>query len=542
MGNSVGKALEREDLWFWGLLVAVVGLLVRPLWIGPIPPLTDFGGHAAMADVWSRLEQVHLFALIYERNGGLVPNLVMARFVGWVHPWLPTMVAARLWTTGCLVATVAAVLYMAAVFGRSRWLIFVGLPFLWGGALVWGLLNYLAVIPLFFVAVALAREAAGRADWRYGVALAVVCVASFFAHGVGCVFVVGASVLVVLASADRPAGVAMAAAVVPATALWVYWRLHTAGQPGLPPASIAETVRRYARWWPAGRTLVHLLHYMLDSTQAFFDTAVWTALTGAWMVLMCVWAVSAVDGAARLEAPRALRAIAAQVVERVRADGRGALREYTLVVLGAALAAGMFVLPVSIKAVDIDTRLVPLFVMVAAIMPRLSTEELWRSRAARAAMGIVIASAIVWGVFLARSVRRFERTEVAPMVELIDRIPPQSRVQCLGVHRALIFHGYPLNNNCPGLVHVRRSGFGGFTFPATAFNAVKFRPGHGYASLAGRGFNDRERLRQWDYVLVRGAHRPPPVGAAELVATARAHNHRGATWYLYRVVDATPPG
>src|SRR5699024_751589 len=116
------------------------------------------------------------------------------------------------------------------------------------------------------------------------------------------------------------------------------------------------------------------------------------------------------------------------------------------------------------------------------------------------------------------------RQEMQPILELIEYIPDQSRVECLGTRPMPppVFWFYPLDLNCPALVQLRTDSFGGFGFPETAFNPVKFRPDQGYARLRHHGFDIPVLVQQWDYVLWRGEHPAPNPRLAETVATAQA--------------------
>ena len=133
------------------------------------------------------------------------------------------------------------------------------------------------------------------------------------------------------------------------------------------------------------------------------------------------------------------------------------------------------------------------------------------------------------------------------MVEVIDQIPPQSRVDCLqvGGERHPVFHGRPLQHNCPGLIHSRRSSYGEFGFPTIAFSPVGFRQPGFHVRNSTRAWHNLGGLQSFDYLIIRGDHRPPPETVTRRVAEAggqrapdlepgRTHTSR---WTLYAVTD-----
>lgn len=510
--------------------------------------MTDFGGHVAMADIWARYEEVALFRELFELRSGLVPNTLAARFVGGLYPWMAPLAATRLFVSLTLVATVGALIGALKSFERSRWLIFVGLPFLWNGSFFWGMVNFLPTIPLFFAGIALARQAGRRGGWPWGLALCAVGVLSFFTHGLGCVFVLVAATCVLLLSLQRPMHILQGLAFVPATALWWRWHAATSGGRGLPGSSVATTLGRDTRWWEPDKALKEVARYALDVTTSEQDTLFALAFLIIWIVLL------GVSQAAR-SAPPALAPLAeapAQPGPRGTASGARRSLEFLrkglpsvyaearencvlLLILGLALA--LVFSPAYILDTNIKTRVMPFMVFTLMLLPRLPA----RSFLVPLALGAAIVGCLLWGQFLQREAHRFADQEMQPIVELSAHIPTQSRVECLGTRPMPppVFWFFPLDLNCPALIQLRTDSFGGFNFAATDFNPVAFRRGRGYTWLRGHDFKDLNRLRQWDYVLVRAQHRPPARTIAEPVASAQADAPDAPIWTLYRVIH--PP-
>lgn len=534
----------------------MIWALIAPIWVGPMPPMTDFGGHVAMADVWARFDEVALYREVFALRGGLIPNTLSARFAGWLHPLVGALAATRLLVSLTMLATVAALLGALRSFERSRWLIFVGMPFLWNGSFFWGMINFLLTLPLFFAAIALARQLGLRGGrWR-AVALGLVGVVSFFAHGLGCVFVLGAAGFVLLFSLTDWRRLGYGLALVPATSLWLYWRSATSGGDGLPRESLLATLRRDTRWWEADKAFKEVVRYALDVTAAQQDTVFAVCFLFIWLLLMGLSQRVADAGdapAARAEgqagadkdeaggaAPffaRLKNALSVANLQRYLRAAYAEARDNCVLLLALALALALLFFPAYILNTNIKTRVMPFFIFTLILLPRLPR----RSLLASLGLGAAVVGGLMWGQYLTKSAHRFARQEMAPIVELSAHIPAQSRVECLQTRPMPppVFWFYPLDLNCPALIQLRTDSFGGFGFPATAFNPVRFRDGQGYASLRRHEFRDFALTRRWDYIVVRDAHRPPPATLAEPVATAKAELPDAPIWTLYRVIQPT---
>ncbi|WP_168210726.1 hypothetical protein [Persicimonas caeni] len=539
-----------SDSLFWGLLAGATLAVIYPLWLGPMPPLTDFGGHAAMADVWARYDEVALYREMFVLNDGLVPNTLPSRFASLLYPLLEPLASLRLFTSLMMAATVGALVWMARVFDRSRWLVFLCVPFLWHTGLHWGMINYVAVIPFFFAALAAARKAGQTSDWRWSVALGAICLASFFAHGLGCVFTIGAAAFVLFFSLARPRDAVHLLAFVPAVALWVYWNATMQNASGMPSGGIGEMLARHARWnTPMGKVQGFVDH-AINATSTEVEVEVLAILFGVWLVWM---GVSRGVDVPSFEAPQNARGVLEklrQALLRVYEEGK----RHTLLLVVVCLGIAIAIFPSHIHQTNIDTRVVPLFVMCAALLPRLPHHS-WLAGLA----GVVAVAMPFWfGPFIAQNVEQFARDEFGPILELTEHIPPQSRVECAQIrgYNETRFHGSALNHNCPGLVQMRTQSFGGFHFPATGFNPIKFRPGENYADLHHTGFDDVARLQAWDFIITDEEKRIPHDGLVSLVDTATAggeqkqdeqkqdeqkQDEQIQTWHLYRVHDFDRP-
>ncbi len=537
--QTLGAPPDRVRRWgqrllFGGLLAAATWAVIAPLWVGPMPPLTDFGGHAAIADVWARLDTVAIYRDWYVRRGGLVPNTLPSRFAGLLFPTLGPVASLRLFTSLMLAATVAALVGVAKAFGRSPWLVFLCVPFLWNTGLHWGMVNYVAALPPFFAAIALARKAGQTDDWRWGVGLALACVFAFFAHGLGCAFTLGVAAFVLALSFRRPRALRQFAALIPAGGLWWHWKSMPHHGSGLPKAGLMDLLAHHSQWYDPKQKLARFFEHALNISSGDQEIVLICVLFGVWLLWMGVSQRPPAPAAPACETDAPLTGRLGRAARSLYAQ----LNEHTLLLVTLCLGAAIALLPSHIAQTNIATRVVPLFIMTAALLPRLPR----RSWLAGAGLAVAIAAPFWFGHFATKTITAFDHTEFEPLEELIAHIPHHSRVECFGLpgYNGLPIQGSPLNHNCAGLVQVQTQSIGGSNFPATAFNAVAYRKGHKYYSLKHTGFRDHNRVSHWDYVITRGKRRHPPKTLATLVATAHPSGKKGPNWYLWRVEVGHP--
>jgi hypothetical protein len=482
-----GHDIDLQAVAFWGLLVVATGFLIWPIWIGPMAPLPDVGAHVANADVWAKHDQVELYRQMFELRTGLIPNALSARFASLAHPLASTITGIRLYISLALIGTVAGLIATSKTFGRSQWIVFLALPFLWNTALHSGMVNFVALFPFFFAAIALAGKAGQTGDFGWGAGLAITTFVSFFAHGLGPPLCVGIAALILLVSARRPSHVTHLLSLLPATLMWFYWKSGAQGSYGVPGEGIWDMWAHHTRYHGPLDKFRGLVEHGLNATPAPIEAYVLAGLVGIFILWMAI----------SKEDPD---------------------RRHTLVWVVLALWTGFWVLPSFYAHTNIATRVGALFLMTAALLPRPDEEDPLTYVAA----GLCIVTSIGFGIYVAGEVTEFQRRHLQPIDELTSAIESQSRVDCFalpGYGRTPI-RANALEHNCPGLIQARTSSFGGTHFPRYPFNPVGFRQGYAYEPIDEHGLDDIGHLQMWDY-LVTDADRPgPPRELAELVATA----------------------
>lgn len=519
---------------YYGCVSAALVALLMPLWIGELPPLLDFGGHAELVHAWARYDEVPLYHEIFHRLEIWVgPQLIPARFVSLLYPALDTVTSLRLFVTLTLVAVVAAMIFVLHVFERSRWTIFFALPFLWLGVLQTGLVNYLATMPMMFLVVGLGRLAGARGGWRALLGLCLACLAAFWTHGIGYPVTAALAAGTVIVSARSYKRLAGLAAVVPSVALFGYW-LWATSKAGIFP----EADYYLSDYWTYPEKL-QALAKEFDLTVGSFDTICYVAAAALWTIAAVLSRVKGDPPPLRdtleIESPSgpAWRRVAV------------ALRRFgyrnTLLLVTSAFVLAVLFMPMAVRDVDIYMRWATLVALFGALVPRLDT----RLPIVRGAIATALAVCIAFGVQTSIAAAEFQRTELASIEKLAARIPREKRVVCLGysLHDPAVFSLAPLFHTCNALVNVKRDAF---VRRLASFNALRVKipkkqyiqPEPADYDWAGLSFRGLRWLLRWEYFLVRDQRQPFPAGVVELVASA--HVDGGGHWRLYRSLFAKP--
>lgn len=509
----------RQEARGWGwlpwaaVLAVVTGLYVRPLWMGAYPPLTDFGGHLALADAWARHADVALYRSCFTIRDSWAPNLLVYRFVGALYPALSPLAALRLWVSASLVLTVVATATVARAFDRSPWQVLLALPFLWNGMFALGLVSYAMAVPLVLFGVTVARRTGSWGRPVDGVGLIVLGVLAYFVHAIGAAFFVGAAALVLALSARRLRHLGYGAGLV--LPLLLLWRWASEG------GAATRAAHAPLEWRPLWNNLVVVLRQGTDVLVGGVDTIVLLVVVAAWVVLMGQSTRPSLEPAAVTLRPggRLLRW----------------LRQQTLLVLVLALGAGLFALPAYVGKTSINPRVIPLFLFTAVLLPRLPR----RSAVAASALAVVAVAASVYALRLGEATRAFERTRVAPLVAILDRVPRQSRVACIEpcAHSdSVYFFRRPLCAACRGLAPALRDAFaGGEGFhPPPAYSPLALRPGCDRPLRFG-GWSHAPRLDAWDYVVVWEERPRERRGSVRHIATEGFAGSPSGAWSLYAV-------
>lgn len=516
---------------FWALLAVASFLMLRPLFTPSIPPITDFGGHLQMVDAWARLDADPFLRQFLERRDVLLaPNLLPARFVGLLYPLLSPLVTLRLFVFLCMAGLIVGMLYVLRVYGRSRWLVFLGLPLVWNGMLSLGLLSYALALVLMLFAIGLARRATVETKPSSLVWLGIVALGSFFAHGIGCPLTIAMAGFVIVASARRWRDLLPGLALGPAAVLWLAWWGSSRGE--------LEVSRSVVTHWDAARSWSELLQNGIAVTLSKVDLAVFTLICGAWFAVVLTQRRADPPPFAGDAAPLATPG-AGPFWRGAWARFRHDLYADTLFYLGGVLLLGyFFVAPAYIGDVFVSPRLIVPFMLALVLAPRLDA----RRPIAFVAVAVAIGGSFVYAGHIQRAMTTFQARELSALERLLDSLPERQRLRCVGTFRVQdIFIRAPLDHNCEGLAVARKHAFAGGGFAMTAFNAVALTSERVYVRLDSNQWQTWPDVSSLDYVIARGDEtRPPRDVAVEVAEESPPWWVGGPTWRLYRVTRQAP--
>lgn len=524
-----------ERTLFGVLLAICTALSIAPLWLGFIPPLTDFGGHAIMVEAWERLgrDDAGMLGELFERRTGLlVPNAMMVRLGALLVPWLSPLDALRVVLSGAVLAQVGAIALLLRTFDRSPWQIFAALPFIWNGIFGLGVVNFSAALPFLVLSLLAAYRVGHAPTWRNVALLAGLSVVTFFFHAVAALFLLLlAPVALAVAVQSRTALLRGALALVPLAAVFGAWVLGVGGED---PTGGGPKSSRRLLFFPVWR---RFYKFFRDGIDVMVDRSDDVIFFGLFAVLVAaLWLGRRSLDAARTPSSAAAAAERGRVY-RWAVAARDFVRVQPVATLAFACGVLVFSLPYAVDGGFVfGPRLASVFWWLLASSPRLPT-----ARAARVIGGLGAGLCIAHGAFLVHATHRFEEEAIAPLVEVIEAIPGDVTDQPVGC----IQHGearpwflrVPLDHACPALVHELTGAWSSPAFAVTAYNAIALREGALLPQLP-RTLRElrREHLAGWRYLIVYGDHAPPSRASLAFVASAERTGRHPTRWTLYRVV------
>jgi hypothetical protein len=495
-GREKGAASVVITLGFWALLGLVLGCFVALLWVGPIPPLTDFGGHVQMIHAWRHADEPGWAELVIRHDSWWLPNVLLARVAAFLAPAMGEISALALLVSLAIVLTALGFVRLLRVSGRSPWLVFLVLPLFWNGVFVLGLVNYIAALAVLPWALSLAVEVSERVcvgerveTWRY-VALSLLLVLAFFLHTFASLVIMGAVGLAFVVRVPWQRALALCLWLTPAMMLFGHWYLRMRGA-----MSELQTMT-----WPTPERAIGALATEFDVTTGALDV-ICAGISGVIAVLL----LFANGGEPEVKARRVL----------------------PVIVAGMALAY-FFILPEYVGDIFTGARIIAPMAWLAVIIPRANLDKMTH----RILLGVGVVNALVAAISATATVHRFSQRELEPLVEIIEKIPRGVRAQCVGVRPYLEFpRRPPLDHNCNGLLTGLAEAFAGGGFANTDYNAVELR--RPQPRLTDSTWTRAASLAQVDYVVSREIFESPPIKRVEKVAEIPISGGT-ARWVLYR--------
>lgn len=274
----VGIPSPPRDRAFVIAFAAAVLLHIAPFWAASIHPLVDMPGHLAVARIFHDLEDpASHFHQWFTRRPELTPYVGYYWFVDALGHLVGIETASRVYLTIYGALFPLATLALVRAFGRSRWLVFLAMPFAYPYVFYMGFLPYMTSAALAILGAGLwAMRMQGR--FRGIAADAVLLVLPFLAlanHPHGFLFLVCAAA-VSIAVFDGPR-VRSALLLAPSVAAFLVWTATLDDSSG-------TTAPWDANWLPVATKLALLTRNTLSQFRDPFDRWLFDAIAALWVV------------------------------------------------------------------------------------------------------------------------------------------------------------------------------------------------------------------------------------------------------------------
>ncbi|MCC6946895.1 MAG: hypothetical protein IT539_03925 [Bradyrhizobiaceae bacterium] len=184
---SAGEDLRPSTIAI--LFVALLVLAAVPLVAHPLPPLQDYANHLARAYVINAIGSDPDLARFYWIDWQIIPNLMVDLVVPVLNWFADIYVAGQIFSVLSFVAIISGALALhRALFGRWSALPLIGVPLLYNGVMLVGVMNYVFGIGLALWGLAVWTAWRERSwPWRFAASTAFVLllfICHLFAAGV----------------------------------------------------------------------------------------------------------------------------------------------------------------------------------------------------------------------------------------------------------------------------------------------------------------------------------------------------------------------
>lgn len=216
MGTQTEPAVSRFVLVLgFCALAALV-----PIWTVDFLPMVDLPQHAAQIRLWQHFEE---YRATHELNI-FTPYLTVYALGRLLAAVFPITTAMHVLVSLLVLALPAALCFALPRVGGERWWALLGFPLSFSFCFYWGLLNFMAAVPLAVVMVTLGFEFARAPSLRRGLGLALLGILLFLTHGLVCALTLAICGAMVLFLARSP-GAALLAQLpfVPPAVVGVVW-------------------------------------------------------------------------------------------------------------------------------------------------------------------------------------------------------------------------------------------------------------------------------------------------------------------------------
>lgn len=149
-------ALQRTNLLtYYAALGLGLAAAIAPMWMVTFPGMIDYPSHLVRCYILAHFGSNPFWPHFYRVQFGPIPNLAMDAIVTPLAHWLPIVVSGQIFLTLlALVYFLGCSELARAAWGQPQWLALVAGLTLYNATLLWGFVNYLFGLGLFFLAFA----------------------------------------------------------------------------------------------------------------------------------------------------------------------------------------------------------------------------------------------------------------------------------------------------------------------------------------------------------------------------------------------------
>ena len=165
------------------VFLIVTALLILPIWTVSIVPWVDYGDHLARIFIERYYDTVPVFSQYYQVAYRWQPNLAVDLVGVELLRWFDPDTAAHLFASlSVLIFAAGCHLFGKAVHGAPTWLSIPAAFFFYNSLLIQGLVNYMWGVALFLIAAAAWMRFAQKPGLAGGAGVALLGLATYFAH------------------------------------------------------------------------------------------------------------------------------------------------------------------------------------------------------------------------------------------------------------------------------------------------------------------------------------------------------------------------
>jgi hypothetical protein len=188
--RAVANPLARSDTLIVSLLILTSALLIAPLWITALPPMSDFPAHAAILFIQTHSTPGSVLSKYYGVAWSSVPNLASELIVPPLAKILPLIAALKLFVSVGIAMWIAGpALVQYALMRRLQVTALIAPLFAYNKTLLTGLTNFYFASGFGFLVIAFWIQSERMRPLVRAMVMTVLFTILYFLHGLAAIFV-----------------------------------------------------------------------------------------------------------------------------------------------------------------------------------------------------------------------------------------------------------------------------------------------------------------------------------------------------------------